>query len=150
MRVSLFWLVSVPHLAAAVCECGFSAKGPNSNDAPWIFVDQLESDFTTTPDISQDTAWGRQEFNVSAEDGRGKYAKSFVPDNVMAAPDTGERDGSNNEGGGVELRVGSTVVDDAVSVAEMDTTRQDFHWGSYRAGIKATDVNGTCASFFWV
>lgn len=150
MRVTITLLAIVPTLAAALCECGYSAQDPGGSEAPWVFADQLESDFTKTQNISKDTAWKRQEFNVSAEDGRGKYAKMFVPDNVVAGPYTAQGEKPGHEGEGLELHVGSEVQEGAVHVSEIDSARLDLHWGSYRTGMKLTDINGTCASFFWV
>ncbi len=37
-----------------------------------------------------------------------------------------------------------------VPVAEMDSSREDLLWGSYRAALKLTPVPGTCSAFFWV
>ena len=39
--------------------------------------------------------------------------------------------------------------DQYVSVVEADTFRTDMRYGSFRAGIKATNINGTCGAFFW-
>ena len=52
---------------------------------------------------------------------------------------------------GAQLLVGGGIpADGHVSVAEMDSSRGDLLWGSYRAALKLTPVPGTCSAFFWV
>ncbi|KAL6695284.1 glycoside hydrolase family 16 protein [Trichoderma pleuroticola] len=146
-------------LVAADCECGFitqssgnqTRNGTGSGDehGQLFFTNMMESKFFEMRDISRDGTWRRQQYNVSARAGRGEYGKSFALDNVYTtAAREGESDNSNG-GDGVGLVVGSTVVNEAIPVAELDSARNDLHYGSYRAGMKLTAVNGTCAAFFW-
>ncbi|PNY24243.1 Beta-glucanase [Tolypocladium capitatum] len=143
MHLLIVLLAFAPCLAAAVCECGYSAKGPQEADGPWFFTDVVESDFTKITTISQDKDWVRQQFNVSAKDGRGQYGKTFGLDNIVSGPKA-----SGASAAGLDLRVG-TLNNDAVPGAEIDSARMDMHWGSYRTGMKLTNINGTCAAFFW-
>lgn len=139
--------MAMPRSVAGLCECGYSVQLPNEHEAR-VFTNLLESDFAESEnqDISWNTDWARQEFNVSATAGRGRFGKTFLPDNIAEGPTAL----SPNDKPGLELRVESQVREDAISGAEMDSTRMDLHWGSYRTGMKMTDVNGTCAAFFWV
>ncbi|KAL6822107.1 glycoside hydrolase family 16 protein [Trichoderma sp. SZMC 28015] len=154
-------------LVAADCECGFLTQQSSGNqtrngtvdgNGQLFFTNMMESKFFAMRDISRDGTWKRQQYNVSARAGRGEYGKSFGLDNVYTTAhddgddtDATESDGSNNSNGGdgVGLVVGSTVWDEAIPVAELDSARKDLHYGSYRAGMKLTAVNGTCAAFFW-
>ncbi|KAL7929490.1 glycoside hydrolase family 16 protein [Trichoderma chlorosporum] len=148
-------------LVAADCECGFIAQssGNTTRDGEGnqlFFTNMMESKFFELKNISRDSTWRRQQYNVSARAGRGEYGKAFGVDNVYSATgddgnaDGAESTGSSSSGGdGVELVVGSTLVDDAIPVAELDSARVDLFYGSYRAGMKLTAVNGTCAAFFW-
>ncbi|KYK54583.1 glycoside hydrolase family 16 protein [Drechmeria coniospora] len=152
MRLLLFFLAFVPPPGAAVCECGYSVQGPPDGraDGPWLFTDALESDFTRIANISRDRDWVRQRFDVSAEAGRGKYGKAFDPANVVSRP----RPRTDDEGepprwSGLELRVGGALEGNAVPVAEVDSSRLDMQWGSYRAAMKLPTVSGTCSAFFW-
>lgn len=133
----------------ALCECGYTANG-YGDDKPWLFTDMLESRFIKTNSMSPLQDWLSQEYNVSAQDGRGKYGKEFISSNILTHPQDPATEGFNQSSAGVELRVKSNVRDGAVLAAEMDTSRRDLHWGSYRAGMKLTKVSGTCAAFFWV
>ncbi|KND92800.1 Beta-glucanase [Tolypocladium ophioglossoides CBS 100239] len=148
MHLLIVLLAFTPCLAAAVCECGYSSKGPQEVDGPWLFTDVVESDFTKIANISQDKDWVRQQFNVSAKDGRGKYGKAFGLDNIASRPTASLVKGG--PAAGLDLRVGTLLDNDAVPGAEIDSARMDMHWGSYRAGMKLTSTNGTCAAFFWV
>jgi len=61
--------------------------------------------------------------------------------------------GSGELGGdpGIQLIVDAGIPSNGyVQVAEMDSSREDMLWGSYRAAMKLTLVPGTCAAFFWV
>ncbi|KAL7940919.1 glycoside hydrolase family 16 protein [Trichoderma barbatum] len=149
-------------LVAADCECGFvmqtsrNQKRDGNENGRLLFTSMLESKFFAMRNISRDGTWRRQQYNVSARAGRGEYGKAFAAGNVYSTvregdeADTVESAGSDsNDGDGLGLVVGSTVVDEAIPVAELDSARNDMHHGSYRAGMKLTAVNGTCAAFFW-
>ncbi|UNI13551.1 hypothetical protein JDV02_000286 [Purpureocillium takamizusanense] len=142
--IALLGCAAVPRLVTALCECGYSAKGPDAGDGPWLFTGALESDFTNIADIAKYSEWTRQKFDVTAAAGRGKYAKSFVVDNVVSRPRKADGDD-----GGLDLIVGSALKDEAVPAAEVDSANHDMHWGSFRTGMKLTAVNGTCGAFFW-
>jgi hypothetical protein len=132
---------------AARCECGYSVDSP-SHENGLIFTDAIESDFTRTGNLGPDNGWIPQQFNVTAKDGRGRYGKMFLPDNVVARPRG--QGVTREEDAGLELVVGGEMREQAVLGAEIDSKRLDLHWGSFRAGMKVTDVSGTCAAFFWV
>lgn len=75
-----------------------------------------------------------------------------TPQNVIANPlragtlTRGVRPGDP----GLQLWVNSTLVDDMVSMGEISVRAGDMTYGSYRVGMKITDVPGTCTGFFWV
>ena len=148
-----FLLSNLAPLAQASCECGFTTANPYNNSETWLFLEMLETDFGALRGMASNTDWVRQEYNVSAEDGRGEHGKAFMANNVEPGPQssTGEDDNSDNLGRAVlQLKVGASLSDDAVPVAEVDSARLDLHWGSFRTGMKVTSTNGTCAAFFWV
>ena len=140
------------HLVQAICDSGFLVANPHNNTESWVFTEVLESDFTHTDSVSNDKDWTRQQFNVSAEAGRGKYAKEFMPGNVVPQPVPPHQQGntSGGEDAGLVLRVSTVLQREAVVSAEIDTTRKDLMYGSFRAGMKLPNVSGTCAAFFWV
>lgn len=124
---------------SADCECGYSAA-IGDLAYPYVFTDLIETDFTKIDDVSQDTDWQRQAFNVSAADARGEFGEMVLVDNVV----------SGGGGTGLQLIVRSDVVDDMVPTAEIDSSRLDLLSGTFRASMKLTNVSGTCAAFFWV
>ncbi|KAL2202098.1 concanavalin A-like lectin/glucanase [Sarocladium strictum] len=145
----MWWILlflSLATRAVSRCECGYSVRS-SEHESPLLFTDAIESDFTKTRKLGPDYGWIPQQFNVTAKDGRGRFGKTFLPENVVVNPDG---DGTTTEDdGGLELVVGREMSQDAISGAEIDSKRLDLHWGSFRAGMKVTDVNGTCAAFFW-
>lgn len=135
------------------CQCGLSVASRDNETDSWLFTEMIETDFSTVQDMTTMTDWVRQEYNVSAEDGRGEYGKAFVTSNVEPMINNGVL-GDEASGRGEKrvlgLKVNSSLSDDAVPAAEIDSSRLDLHWGSYRTGMKVTGSNGTCSAFFWV
>lgn len=149
-------LVSSASLASAACECGYTARvptGPNQGQTA-LFTDLLETDFLHEEDLSVNTDWAPQEWTIDKKNARGEYGETFSLSNVATNPIPNEEkySGSGTDSGdlGLTLTVRAEIEDDKVPVAEISSTRQDMIYGTYRAGIMLTDVNGTCGAFFWV
>jgi hypothetical protein len=141
-------------LAAASCECGYSSSIDGSA-SPSVFTDIIESDFLHVQNIALDTDWRRQEYNVTAEAGRGPYGMNFTIQNVVSNPILNESvwtgPGEFGPNPGVQLSVGGGIpANGYVQVAEMDSSREDLLWGTYRAAMQLTLEPGTCSAFFWV
>lgn len=146
-----FSLLMVPRIALAICTCGYLMTDGQPENNSILFTDKLETDFGSMKDLSQASEWTKQQFNVSAVAGRGTYGKTFLPENVFLLPEPQDVQGDVNEPRGIALRVGSQITSlNAISAAEVDTSRRDMFWGSYRATMKLSRVSGTCAAFFWV
>jgi len=80
---------------------------------------------------------------------------NYTIDNVISNPITDANiwTGPGMLGGdpGLHLTVdGGIPRDGYVKVAQLDSSRNDLLWGSYRASMKLTLTPGTCAAFFWV
>lgn len=121
----------------------------NATDAPdhAVFTEVLESDFTLLTNITLDTDWVVQEWKVDKVASRGPYGRAMEPGNVVSNP-VGED--VEFKDAGLELWAKAADADDKyVSVSEVDSTRSDMLYGSFRAGIQTTGVNGTCMAFFW-
>jgi hypothetical protein len=117
-----------------------------------VFTDLLESDFTTLANITLDTDWIVQSWEVDKVASKGPYGRKTDPKNVISNP---ARNGTtsvgiNGDQAGLELYVRKLGSDtDHIGVAEVDSNRTDIQHGSFRAGIKATAISGTCGAFFW-
>jgi len=136
---------------AADCECGYSTT---IDDGQYVFTDLIETDFTRLADIGTNTDWVRQEFNISRTKARGSFGEMFAVSNIYTETGSGQPGAASRASGanpaGLQLVVRAEQVEDMVPVAEIDTARLDVVFGSYRAGLKLTDVPGTCSAFFWV
>ena len=136
-------------LARADCECGYTVNST-------LYTDLIESDFLHLQNITTDTDWIRQEYQVSAELARGPYGKDAQQKNVVTNPLKSQYDWSGNgiNGGdaGIQLivRGGDPGKGNLIPMAEMVTNRTDILYGSFRAGMKIAGINGTCGAFFWV
>lgn len=150
--ILLLLLISVVPFCYCTCECGYSITDPNDENQQYIFTEMLETDFTKMTDMEQNSDWTRMAFNVSAEAGRGEYGKMFTTANVDVNREGSEEGSEAPETAvtAVELRVDHELIEGHVPGAEIDSARLDVHWGSFRAGMRTTGQNGTCAAFFWV
>jgi hypothetical protein len=138
--------------ANADCECGYTYS---INGTSYIVTDLLESDFLHLANISLDTDWTRQGFNVTPAVSRGPYGESLQISQVISNPlaNNFSYSGPSEIGGdaGLQLYVGGGIPSDGlVPVAEVNSVREDMLWGSYRAAMKLTLTPGTCGAFFWV
>ncbi|KAK3950900.1 concanavalin A-like lectin/glucanase domain-containing protein [Pseudoneurospora amorphoporcata] len=128
----------------ADCECGYQSDNLDGEYQD-VFTDIIETNFARMPDISTNTDWLRQEFNVTRAKARGEYGEMFyVKDDVEYVDKVG-----NRASDGLQLLVRKDLVDGMVPVAEVDTARLDLSYGTFRASMKLTDIPGTCAAFFW-
>ena len=132
------------------CECGYTVNS-------LLYTDLLESDFLHLDNITLDTDWEPQKYNISADLARGPFGKNASLDNVVSNPlkskDKTLFTGDSILGGdaGLQLIVrGGVPSDGLIPMAELTTERSDLYYGSFRAGMKLTGTNGTCGAFFWV
>ncbi|KAK4222077.1 beta-glucanase [Podospora fimiseda] len=143
----------LPLVVLADCECGYSLSlynNSNSNDGFALFTDLIESKFVRVQDISQNTDWVRQAFNLTDDRARGPYGEMFAVENVVVSPMTAQpKEDQEAAAAGLKLVVHSEPVENMIPVAEIDTHRLDMFWGTFRASMKMTEQKGTCAAFFW-
>ncbi|KAK3401137.1 concanavalin A-like lectin/glucanase domain-containing protein [Sordaria brevicollis] len=129
----------------ADCECGYKSDSLDGSYDQNAFTDLIETNFARMPDITLNTDWRRQEFNVTKTKARGEYGQMFyVKDDVAYVDNIG-----NRAADGLQLVVRRDLIDGMVPVAEVDSARLDISYGTFRASMKLTDVPGTCAAFFW-
>lgn len=141
----------LPHFAFTSCTCGYWMTDPQREDNPVRFTDLVETNFASMKEFSGTPDWVKQQFNVSDQAGRGKFGKSFLPENVFLWSEADGLQGSAQYQRSLALRVGHQITSsNSITAAEVDTRRMDMFWGSYRATMKLSHVAGTCAAFFWV
>ncbi|KAG0128148.1 glycoside hydrolase family 16 protein [Tuber indicum] len=152
MTTYLAWLLLVAlgfmggPVANADCECGYSLNST-------VFTDLIESDFTLLKNITDNTDWAVQEWKVDKEASKGPYGRKAQMQNVVSNPSVRHNisaEGVNGDLAGLELFVRRPENNEEhIGVAEVDSRRTDMIYGTFRAGIKTTGVNGTCGAFFW-
>ncbi|KAI9816885.1 MAG: hypothetical protein M1827_001530 [Pycnora praestabilis] len=153
LSILSFFALLGPIFVSANCQCGYSVNATSSPDHT-IYTDLLESDFLHLQNITWDTDWVPQAYNVSAADARGPYGKLAELSNVIANPikDNYSYTGDGTLGGdpGLQLYVrGGNPSSGLVPMAEIATKREDMFYGSYRVAMKLTSISGTCGAFFW-
>ncbi|KAI0867032.1 glycoside hydrolase, family 16 [Xylaria cubensis] len=137
------------------CECGYLM---NTDGTQYVFTDLHETDFVHV-DITSggkgdaSHGWAPQGYNISSQVSRGPFGESFTIRNVMSnnIKDPSLFDGPGTLGldAGLLLVVRNVMQEDRVPVAEVSTTGLHYFYGTFRAGIKITDIPGTCSAFFW-
>ncbi|KAL2068230.1 hypothetical protein VTL71DRAFT_16328 [Oculimacula yallundae] len=134
-----------------ICECGFSVNTAtsSSNSTQVTYANTIESDFTEIQSDRSDRDW----FVLTWNQTTGYLNKIAEAHNVVynhaLVNDSETSRGINGGDPGVELIVRSTVKDGFVSLGEIRTIRKDIMYGSFRASVKFTGINGTCGAFFW-
>lgn len=155
------WMIAILPLlfysVAGECECGYSIT-TGSDGTQHVFTDIHETDFIHV-DITGDGkggarhGWAPQGYNITSQESRGPFGESFDVQNAMSNtikdPTTFTGRGTLGLDAGLLLVVKNVLPEDRVPVAEVSTTGLDYFYGTFRAGIKITDVPGTCSAFFW-
>lgn len=143
-------------LAAGDCLCGYTV---NQTGALYygLFTDILEADFLHAPNVSLtgigSTEWLPQEYNTTAAlAAHGEYGTSKQLGNLIANPLPDNKWGGTPAtigDAGLQLWVRHETEDGLIPVAEASSHRDDMIYGSYRAAIKFSGMNGTSGAFFW-
>ncbi|TKA66637.1 hypothetical protein B0A55_10862 [Friedmanniomyces simplex] len=139
-----FVLLASASRALAACSCAYYTLNATNTPNHAIFTESLETDFTQpnaslTWDSTPNFGWQAQAYNVTSTAARGPYGKTAEISNVVLNP----------QGLGLDLWVRSQPLEGMVPIAEVVTARTDILYGSFRAGMKTTGVNGTCGAFFF-
>lgn len=135
----------------ADCECGYSINSGNENYT--VFTDVLETDFTRQKNIQFDPDWVPQEWKTPRNASVGPYGRHTRVKNLVSVPVVkGTTKGPKGVSPGLQLWVNKLAdeTQEFVGVAEVDTFRTDILYGSFRAAMQLTSVNGTCGAFFWL
>lgn len=153
---TLLFLALTAHGATHGCSCGYTTTSPRSKNSA-AFTEILETDFLRVSHYQ--SAWIAQAYNVTPTGSRGSYGKSAQVGNVISNPIPSPHDwggvGVHGSDPGLELWSRAGLVDipgtdgKMIPIAEMVSTRNDILYGSFRIGLKTTDVNGTCGAFFF-
>ena len=154
-------LLLLPKSATASCECGYllniTTATSTSIADPILFTNILETDFLHLSSVEATQDWLPQNYAVDSALARGPYGKNATLGNVIPNPLQSAYDwaGEGMAGagdGGLQLyvRAGATApINSLIGMSEVVTNRSDILYGSFRAGIKTTSINGTCAAFFF-
>ncbi len=139
----------LPTLVQANCECGYTVNST-------LYTDLIESDFLHLTNITNNTDWIPQKYQIKPELARGPFGKDARLNNVLPNPLANHYDwagnGVNGGDAGLQLivRGGVPPKGGLIPMAEIVTNRTDILFGSFRVGMRMTATNGTCGAFFWV
>ena len=147
----LSWVASLllATLVQADCECGYVVNST-------LYTDLLETDFLHLNNITNNTDWQAQKYQITPALARGPYGKDASPNNVVPNPlanhDDWAGNGINGGDAGLQMVVKGGVLPKGgmIPMAEIVSNRTDLLYGSFRVGMRLTATNGTCGAFFWV
>jgi hypothetical protein len=161
MRALIPLLVALSFVNAQLdCSCGFVVNSTYSEYYA-IFTEILETDFLHVGNLQHDTsdAWIPQAYNTTPKQARGPYGKASQVENVKLNPLHNAWDwagpGIRGQDPGLQLWTRDNLIKipgtskSTVPMSEIVSTRDDMLYGSFRIGVKATAVNGTCGAFFF-
>lgn len=138
--IALSVVLMLPILANSACECGYVVDDQ-------LYTDLMQTDFLRSATIPAE--WQPQNYHVPQSESRGPYGKVASPENVVLNPLKGS--GARGSDAGLQMIVrGGIPRDGFIPMAELATVRNDFLYGSFRAGMKHTGIPGTCSTIFWV
>ncbi|KAK6543095.1 hypothetical protein TWF694_007018 [Orbilia ellipsospora] len=146
------WFVSP---VSSSCECGYSVNSTSDPEYA-VFTDLLESDFTKIKNFQDDFDWRPQVWQLNPVAALGPYGRATRLETIVPNPainlivnDTGIYGGQ----AGLNLFVphNYTLIDGQQYLlgAELDSTRNDMFYGTFRIGYRTTKFPGTCFGFYW-
>lgn len=141
-----------------LCPCGRTVNATGAEPGWALFTELFESDFLHAEDliVQDENTWIPQAYNVTPDASRGPYGKASKVENVVTNPNGRMYDwngpGVRGEDPGLQLWVKNDVVGvdggNGVPMAEIVSARDDILYGSFRIGMKTTQISGTCGAFF--
>lgn len=138
--VALSVVLMFPIMVNSACECGYVVDDQ-------LYTDLIVTDFLRSAKIPAE--WQPQSYTVPQSESRGPYGKVASPENIILNPL--KRSGARDSDAGLQMIVrGGIPRGGFIPMAELATVRNDFLYGSFRAGIKHTGIPGTCSTIFWV
>ncbi|KAK6345191.1 hypothetical protein TWF718_007117 [Orbilia javanica] len=139
----------------AACECGYSVNS-TSDPQHAVFTDLLESDFTKIKNFQDDTDWQPQVWELDPKAALGPYGRATRLESIIPNPAVNISVNSRGIYGGhsgLNLLVPKdyTVIkgEKYLIGAELDSTRNDMFYGTFRIGYRTTKWAGTCFGFYW-
>jgi len=102
--------------------------------------------------------WIIQGWGLDGPSNQGPFGRQYNVNNVRSNPAKEDDimisiNGIDGDQAGLELYVRPNILVESglqyIASAEIDSSRTDMLYGSFRAGIKQSGVNGTCGAFFW-
>ncbi|KAK6527981.1 hypothetical protein TWF281_009240 [Arthrobotrys megalospora] len=138
-----------------VCECGYSVNSTSDPEYA-VFTDLLESDFTRIKNFEDDTDWQPQVWELDPVAALGPYGRATRLQAIVPNPAVNLSINSKGIYGGhagLNLLVprNYTVIkgEKYLIGAELDSTRNDMFYGTFRIGYRTTKWPGTCFGFYW-
>lgn len=147
-------------LTSAECECGYrvpSGDNPQGHTRNLLFTDTIQTDFRMLKGLEDASGWKIKDLRLEYDPDKGRFGRIVEARNVVFNPavdpltaSDGPSQQKANVDAGLQLIVRSELVEgNLVSSGQIQSIREDIRFGSFRAYIKSTPINGTCAASFW-
>ncbi|KAJ4334774.1 hypothetical protein N0V87_006578 [Didymella glomerata] len=145
---------------SADCECGYrvpSSGNPQEPTKYLLFTDSIQTDFRGMTSLNDSSDWKIKDLRLEYVPNKSRFGRIVEDRNVifnpavdpLVTPDGPSQQGADVDAG-LQLIVRSELVEDnLVSTGQIQSIREDVRFGSFRAYMKSTPINGTCAASFW-
>ncbi|KAF3914806.1 hypothetical protein ABW20_dc0102592 [Dactylellina cionopaga] len=137
------------------CECGYSVNSTSDPEYA-VFTDLLESDFTRIKNFEDDFDWRPQVWQLDPAAALGPYGRAVRLQTIIPNPAVNiSTNATGIYGGhsGLNLLVPHNYMtiqgEKYLLGAELDSTRNDMFYGTFRIGYETTKWPGTCFGFYW-
>lgn len=147
-------------LSSADCECGYRVSSSSTSQETTeylLFTDAVQTDFRGMSSLDDSSDWKIKDLHLEYVPNKGRFGRLVEERNVVFNPAMDVSAGVNgpsqqgaNVDAGLQLIVRSELVEgNLVSSGQIQSIREDVRFGSFRAYMKSTPINGTCAASFW-
>jgi hypothetical protein len=123
---------------SADCECGYRVSSSSNQIASLLFTEAVQKDFRKLSSLNDSKDWEIKQLMLDAVPDMDRLGRIVEDKNIIL------------NATGLQLIVRSTLVEgDLVSTGQIQSTREDIRFGSFRAYMQTSPINGTCAASFW-
>jgi hypothetical protein len=123
---------------SAYCECGYRVSSSSNKIASLLFTEAVQTDFRKLSSLNNSKDWEIKQLMLDAVPDMERLGRIVEDKNIIL------------NATGLQLIVRSTLVEgDLVSTGQIQSNREDIRFGSFRAYMQTSPINGTCAASFW-
>ena len=135
---AIFILFVLMFRSSADCECGYRISSHSSQIASLLFTEAVQTEFRELSSLDDSEDWKIKQLRLDAVPDMDRLGRIVEDKNIILNATV------------LQLIVRSTLIEgNLVSTDQIQSTREDIRFGSFRAYMKTSPINGTCATSLW-